>query len=71
MDSDQASRAAARRIERDLREVARLVSVADLAPDRHDGYDLTDWLDAHRRLPEQTLRSLFLPAPPPNEQLVR
>ena len=47
--------------ERTLRQVARMVSVADLALDRYDGYDLTDWLHAHRCLPER-LRSLFFPA---------
>ena len=62
MDADRAGRLAARRIEQDLIGVARTVAIADLAPSRGDGYDLTDWLDAHRTLPESTLRSLLLPS---------
>jgi Toprim-like len=44
MDSDAAGRAAARRIEEDLKAHAASVRVVDLAPDRDDGYDLTNWL---------------------------
>ena len=43
MDSDQPGRDAAQRIATDLRAVAT-VRVVDLAPDRDDGYDLTNWL---------------------------
>jgi hypothetical protein len=43
MDADPAGRAAACRIHHDLRQVAN-AHLVDLAPDRDDGYDLTDWL---------------------------
>ncbi len=43
MDCDAAGRSAAERIAADLRPVAA-VTVIDLAPDRSDGFDLTDWL---------------------------
>lgn len=43
MDADDAGRAAARRIEQDLQMVAHVV-VYDVAPDRSDGYDLSDRL---------------------------
>ncbi|MGZ4325537.1 MAG: toprim domain-containing protein [Solirubrobacteraceae bacterium] len=66
MDADRAGRVAARRIERDLTGVARTVTIAELDPDRQDGYDFTDWLDAHRGLPTSTVRSLLLPDLPPN-----
>ena len=66
MDADEAGRRAAQRIERDLTAVARTVTIADLAPERHDGYDLTDWLDSHRTVRANTLRLLFVPDPPPN-----
>jgi hypothetical protein len=68
MDADRAGRLAAARIKRDLTRVARAVVIADIAPSRRDGYDLTDWLDAHRRLPYNTLRSLLHPAPPGEER---
>ena len=42
MDADRAGRLAAQRIQRDLTDVARTVTIADLVPDRQDGYDLTD-----------------------------
>ena len=71
MDADRPGRQAARRIERDLIGVARTVAIADLVPSRHDGYDLTDWLDAHRMLPETTLRSFLLPLPPPVQETAR
>jgi len=71
MDPDRAGRLAARRIERDLTDVARTVAVADLAPERQDGNDLTDWLDEHRHLPRHTLRRMLLPdlALPGDEQI--
>jgi putative DNA primase/helicase len=47
MDADAAGRDAARRIADDLRDRAATVVVVDLAPERADGYDLTDWLRAH------------------------
>ena len=43
MDCDLAGRQAAERIARDLFRVAT-TQILDLAPDRDDGYDLTDWL---------------------------
>jgi hypothetical protein len=43
MDADSQGRAAAKRIALDLADAADAV-VIDLAPTRHDGYDLTDWL---------------------------
>ena len=42
MDADRAGRLAAQRIQRRLTDVAPTVTIADLAPDRQDGYDLTD-----------------------------
>jgi hypothetical protein len=44
MDADPAGRDAARRIADDLRASAATVVVVDVAPERADGYDLTDWL---------------------------
>lgn len=43
MDADPAGRAAAIRIARDLASAAQ-PQIIDLAPDRTDGYDLSDWL---------------------------
>jgi hypothetical protein len=43
MDCDEQGRAAAAAIESDLSQLG-VVRVLDLAPDRNDGYDLTDWL---------------------------
>ena len=43
MDCDEQGRAAAAVIESDLSSLGA-VRVLDLAPDRNDGYDLTDWL---------------------------
>ncbi len=48
MDCDEQGRAAAAAIESDLSPLG-VVRVLDLAPDRNDGYDVTDWLlDAER-----------------------
>jgi hypothetical protein len=46
MDADTAGRTAAERIARDLNDHA-LTKIVDLAPQRTDGYDLTDWLIEH------------------------
>ncbi len=46
MDADPPGRQAAQRIAGDLREGASPV-ILDLAPERTDGYDLTDWLREH------------------------
>jgi hypothetical protein len=43
MDADEQGRAAAKRIARDLSDVAE-PRIVDIAPHRADGYDLTDWL---------------------------
>jgi len=42
--SDRQGRAAGARAAGDLERVAQNVTVVDLAPEREDGYDLTDWL---------------------------
>lgn len=49
MDCDSAGRAAAKRIAADLAHVCP-VRVIDLAPVRHDGFDLTDWLHSQLRI---------------------
>ena len=43
-DADGPGRELAERIAHDLRDVADGLVAVDLAPDRDDGYDLTDWL---------------------------
>lgn len=48
MDCDERGRAAAAAIESDLSSLGA-VRVLDLAPDRDDGYDLTDWLRQRER----------------------
>lgn len=48
MDCDAQGRAAAAAIESD-RSPLGVVRVLDLAPDRNDGYDLTDWLLERKR----------------------
>jgi hypothetical protein len=48
MDADRHGRACARQVADDLAEHATAIEVVDLAPDRADGYDLTDWLMANR-----------------------
>lgn len=59
MDCDDAGRNAARRIAADVKDFVGGVQVADLAPGRSDGYDLTDWLGEHRHLPLITLSALL------------
>jgi hypothetical protein len=51
MDADTTGRAAAKRIEHDLKPYAATVHTIDPAPGRDDGYDLTNWLGPHRELP--------------------
>lgn len=63
MDADTPGRAAARRITRDLEPYAATVRTSDPAPGRDDGYDLTDWLDAHFVTGATALRLLAQPAP--------
>ena len=48
MDADGPGRELAKRIAGDLRDVACELVAVDVAPDRDDGYDLTDWLLEHR-----------------------
>jgi hypothetical protein len=48
MDADPPGRAAAQRIAHDLTPHAETTTI-DLAPDRNDGYDLTDWILAEVR----------------------
>jgi hypothetical protein len=48
MDCDDPGRKAAAVVANDLASIAD-VRVLDLAPDRHDGYDLTDWLLEHEQ----------------------
>jgi 5S rRNA maturation endonuclease (ribonuclease M5) len=44
MDCDRPGRQAAARIAEDLERRGIRVGVCDLAPSRHDGYDVSDWL---------------------------
>jgi hypothetical protein len=46
--ADPQGRRLAQRIADDLSGIAE-VNVVDIAPERNDGYDLTDWLRAHCR----------------------
>jgi hypothetical protein len=48
-DSDPAGRSLAAAVAADLARVASEIRRVDLAPGRHDGYDLTDWLTEQRR----------------------
>jgi hypothetical protein len=61
MDCDRQGRAAAARIRSDLTGIAESVATTDVAPSRHDGYDLTDWLYQHRGLSAAAVRALFQP----------
>lgn len=56
-DSDEAGRRGAERVASVLRPVARTLTVVDLAPERDDGYDLTDWFRDGRTTDE--LKSLI------------
>jgi hypothetical protein len=47
MDADGPGRELAERIGGDLRDVVDELLAIDLAPEREDGYDLTDWLLEH------------------------
>jgi len=67
MDCDPAGRRAAQDIAASLRPIATTVEVADLWPDRNDGYDLTDRILERRRsrpgpLTARTMASLLRPA---------
>ena len=56
LDCDRAGRHAAARIAGDLKAAGVRGSIVDLAPDRQDGYDLTDWLDERRGLGRERVR---------------
>ena len=56
LDCDRAGRDAAVRIADDLKAAGVRGSIIDLARDRQDGYDLTDWLDARADLTGAQLR---------------
>ena len=70
MDCDRQGREAAARIAADLKATAAAVAIADLDPNRDDGYDLTDWLDQNR-MSVRALHTLFEPtaAVSPPEQI--
>jgi hypothetical protein len=57
MDCDRAGRDAGARIARDLKAAGVRGSIIDLAPDRDDGYDLTDWLHDHHARPPERIRA--------------
>jgi hypothetical protein len=57
LDCDRAGRDTADRIARDLKAADVRGSVVDLAPDRQDGYDLTEWLDGRRGLARERVRA--------------
>ena len=44
MDCDRPGRQAAARIAEDLERRGIVAAIRDLAPHRHDGYDVSDWL---------------------------
>ena len=50
MDCDRAGRTAAHRIANDLEAAGATARVIDLARERDDGYDLTDWLADRRHI---------------------
>lgn len=56
-DADEAGRSGAEMVAAELSAVARSVTVVDLAPERDDGYDLTDWFRDGRTTDE--LKSLI------------
>jgi hypothetical protein len=47
LDADPQGRLCARHIARQLAAHANHIEIVDIAPERSDGYDLTDWLAAH------------------------
>lgn len=66
MDADSQGRAAAERIAADLDRYSE-VRVVDLAPQRDDGYDLTDWLLEHPS-PETLTHLTNLQSHPPQHR---
>jgi hypothetical protein len=73
-DCDRAGRDAATRIAGDLKAAGVRGSIVDLSPDRHDGYDVTDWLDERRTMARERVHAglaapnarLSRPAQPPS-----
>lgn len=59
LDCDRAGRGAASRIAEDLSHAGVERRIVDLAPDRRDGFDLTEWLDAQHQLPRTRLPTLL------------
>jgi DNA primase len=57
LDCDRTGREAAARIAGDLKAAGVRGSIVDLAPDRHDGYDLTDWLDERLGVSRERVRA--------------
>jgi hypothetical protein len=56
-DCDRPGRDAAARIAEDLKRAGVRGSIVDLAPNRHDGYDLTEWLDDRLGVPRERVRA--------------
>jgi len=63
MDADAPGRRAARTIAHDLADAGIPVHVVDLARLRDDGYDLSDWLTEHHRIPVTLAQLRELGAP--------
>jgi hypothetical protein len=61
MDCDRPGREASRRILADLADAGVSAVGVELAAHRDDGYDLTDWLHAHREQSVSALHELFIP----------
>ena len=57
LDCDHAGRHAATRVADDLMAAGVRGSIVDLAPDRQDGYDLTEWLDERRGVARERVRA--------------
>ena len=57
LDCDRAGREAAARIAGDLNAAGACGRIIDLDRCRHDGYDLTEWLDEHPALTGAQLRA--------------
>jgi hypothetical protein len=55
MDCDRAGRQAAVQIAGNLKSAGVHGSIIELARDRDDGYDLTDWLSDHRGWPVERI----------------
>jgi len=59
MDCDDPGRAAAQRIAADLGALAA-VRIVDLAPERADGFDVTDWLRSHPHAKETNMQRILI-----------